>query len=247
MAIIITSGLISHIKGSVAGSTFQRSASGLTMRKKPIPVGRGTNAQSNQRNIVAQLNVSWNSLTDAQRLLWASFSDYTNGIGKTNRQNQSANTGKTQFIAVNAWLLLYGKSLLLSPTLVPPEAAILPLYNASYQSDNLGKTVGALDTTSQILVVQVSLPQSVGTNTNNTGFRTLVYSMVNGTTQDWSAEYLATFGVPLTIGKKYWVQLLVVNYLTGAISAKAKALITLITPAPSGIGSMIIDSTFIIA
>jgi hypothetical protein len=247
MAIIITSGLISHIKGSVAGSTFQRSASGLTMRKKPIPVGRGTNAQSTQRNIVAQLNVAWNQLTDAQRLLWATFSNYTNGIGKTNRQNQSANTGKTQFVAVNAWLLLYGKTLLASPTLVPPEASIIPYYNASFQSDNLGKTVGALDTTSQILVVQVSLPQSVGTNTNNTGFRTLVYSMVDGTTQDWSAEYLATFGVPLTYGKKYWVQLLVVNFITGAISAKAKALITLTTPAATGIGAMIIDSTFIIA
>lgn len=246
MAIIITSGLISHIKGSVAGSTFQRSASGLTMRKKPVPVGRGTNAQNNQRNIVAQLNVAWNQLTDAQRLLWASFSNYTNGIGKTNRQNSSANTGKTQFVAVNSWLLLYNKSLLITPTLVPPESSILPYYNASYESDDLGKTVGVLDTTSQILVVQVSLPQSVGTVTNNTGFRTLVYSMVDGDVQNWEAEYEATYGIPLVVGKKYWVQTFVVNYLTGAISAKAKALILLTAPTPSGIGSMIIESTFIV-
>jgi hypothetical protein len=246
MAIIVTSGLISHIKGSMAGSTFQRSASGLTMRKKPLPVGRGTNSQLNQRNIVAQLNVAWNLLTDAQRLLWASFSNYTNGQGKTNKQNTSANTGKTQFVAVNSWLLLYGKALLQVPTLVPPEAAISPLYNAAYESNNLGQTVGSLDTTSQILVVQVSLPQSVGTVTNNTGFRTLVYYMVDGNIQDWSAEYQATYGVPLTVGSKYWVQTFVVNFITGAISAKSKALIKYINPSSLGIGSMIIESTFIV-
>jgi len=246
MALIITSGLISHIKGSIAGSTFQRSASGLTMRKKPLPVGRGTNSQLNQRNIVAQLNVAWNQLTDSQRLQWSSFSNYTNGTGKTNKQNTSANTGKTQFVAVNSWLLLYGFNLLETPTLVPPEAAILPYYNAAYESDNLGKTVGSLDTTSQILVVQVSLPQSVGTVTNNTGFRTLVYSMVDGSVQDWEAEYQATFGVPLTFGKKYWVQTFVVNFITGAISAKAKALILLTEPTATGIGAMVVDSTFIV-
>lgn len=247
MALIITSGLISHIKGSVAGSTFQRSASGLTMRKKPLPVGRGTNSQQGQRNIIAQLNVAWNQLTDAQRLQWSSFANYTNGTGKTNKQNTSANTGKTQFVAVNSWLLLYGKNLLEVPTLVPPEAALPPLYNAAYESGNLGKTVGSLDTTTQILVVQVSLPQSVGTVTNNTGFRTMVYNMVDGDTQNWTAEYQATYGVPLTYGQKYWVQTLVVNFITGAISAKSKALITFINPATGGIGTMIIESTFIVA
>ncbi len=246
MAIIVTSGLVSHIRGSVAGSTFQRSASGLTMRKKPLPVGRGTNSQLNQRNIVAQLNVAWNQLNDGERLQWSSFSNYTNGIGKTNKQNQSANTGKTQFVAVNSWLLLYGKPLLQVPTLVPPESPISPYYSASYESGDLGQTVGELDTTSQILVVQISLPQSVGTVTNNTGFRTLVYSMVDGDLQNWEAEYQATYGVPLTYNKKYWVQTFVVNFITGAISAKSKALILLTMPMASGIGSMIIEDTFIV-
>lgn len=246
MAIVVTSGLISHIKGSVSGSTFQRSASGLTMRKKPLPVGKGTNSQLGQRNIIAQLNYQWNQLTDAQRLQWASFSNYTNGIGKTNKQNNSANTGKMQFVAVNSWLLIYGKPFLVTPTLVPPELQIVPYYTSASESDNLGKTVGALDTTQQILVVQVSLAQSVGTVTNNTGFRTIVYTMVDGTTQDWASEYQNTFGVPLTVGKKYWVQLLVVNFVTGAISAKARQLILLTAPVGSGIGSMIVGSTFIV-
>jgi len=246
MAIVTLSGLVSHIKGSIAGSTFQRSASGLTMRKKPIPVGRGTNAQINQRNIIAQLNFAWNNLTNAQRLSWASFSNYTNGIGKTNRQNNSANTGKTQFIAVNSWLLIYGKGVIFSPTIGPPLLQSVPCPPYYTISSNLGTTSASLDTTQEILVVQVSLPQSVGTNTNNTGFRTLVYTMVDGTTQDWSAAYLATFGVPLTIGSRYWIQLQVVNFITGAISPKAKALVLYATPTPLGIGSGAIGSSLIV-
>ena len=246
MALIQTGSIVTHIKGSVAGSTFQRSAAGLTMRKKPIPVGRGTNAQFNQRNIIAQLNTYWNVMSDAQRQLWSSFAVFTNGVGKTNKQNNSANTGKTQFFAVNSWLLLYGKAVVVTPSITIPEQQNIPCPPYFYKSDNLGKTSLSLDTSTQILVVQVSLPQSPSTNTANTGFRTLVYNMVDGDVQDWSAAYEATYGVPLTLGKKYWVQLQVVNFITGAISPKAKALILYTTTPSPGIGFMIIGSTFIV-
>ncbi len=247
MAIIQLSGLVSNIRGSVAGSTFQNSAGGLTMRKKPVPVGRGTNAQQAQRNIIAQLNFLWNSMTVAQRQQWSSFAIFTNGVGKTNRQRSSANTGKTQFMAVNSWLLIYSKFPVLSPTIITPNQQAIPCPPFFDQSDNLGKTTYDLDTATEILVTQVSLPQSVGTNTNNTGFRTLVYTQIDGTTQDWSAAYLAQFGINLELGRRYWIQLSVVNYITGAISPKAKALV-LYTATPSlGIGLMVIGSTFIVA
>ena len=246
MAIVQTGAVVTHIKGSVAGNTFQRSAAGLTMRSKPKPVGRGSNQQHNQRNIIAQLNFAWTNLTDAQRAVWSSFAVFTNGVGKTNKQNQSANTGKTQFFAVNSWLLIYGKPILSAPTIVTALQQNIPCPPYFTKSDNLGRTTLNLDTSTQILVVQVSLPQSVSTNTNNTGFRTMVYNMVNGDIQDWSAAYLKTFGLPLTLGKKYWIQLLVVDFTTGAISPKAKALVLYTSSPGGGIGFMIIDSTFII-
>ncbi len=246
MAIITTSGLISNIRGSIAGSTFQRSASGLTMRKKPLPIGRGSNAQNNQRTIIAQLNVEWNNLDNNVRTFWRSFSDYTNGVGFTNRRRSSANTGKTQFIAVNSWLLLYGLPVLRVPTLVPPLAPLQPYYDVNFESSNLGRTVGSLDTETQILVVQVSLAQSVGTNTANTGFRTLVYSMVDGDVQDWYSVYEATYGVPVISGYKYWVQTFIIDFITGAMSAKSKALITFTGGVGVGIGFMVIEDTFIV-
>lgn len=246
MAIIQTSALVSHIRGSIAGNTFQNSASGLTVRKKPLPVGKGSNPQALQRNNIARLTFLWENATPEERQQWSSFAVYTNGVGKTNRQRTSANTGKTQFMAVNSWLLIYGKDPIMSPTITPPLLQPVPCPPLYVESNNLGETTYNLDTSEEILVVQVSLPQSAGTNTNNTGFRTLVYGMVDGFTQDWEEAYFNTWGYNLTLGKRYWIQLIVVNFVTGAISPKGRQLVLYTEPEPTGIGTMIIGSTFIV-
>ena len=87
MAIIQTSGLITHIRGSIAGTTFQKGSAGLIARKKPTQVRSATTNQNAQRVLIARLNVEWENFNDLQRSIWSSFANYINGIGKTNRQN----------------------------------------------------------------------------------------------------------------------------------------------------------------
>lgn len=230
MAQVKLSGLVTSIKGSVGGTTFQSSGAGLTARNKPLPLKSKSNAQTTVRVLQAQLNTAWGDLTDAQRQTWASFSEFTNGSGKTHKRNNSANTGKMQFLTVNFWLLQYGKSILTTPSFALPLNPVIPcppLYN---ESDNLMNYDGTLDTSSQILVTRVSLPQSLSTKTANTGFRTLVYTQVDGSSQNWAAAYLATFGVSLVLGKKYWIEYRVVDFLTGAISAAARKLVKYVAP-----------------
>lgn len=225
MAQVKLSGLISDIKGSIGGTTFQRSGSGLTMRKKPLPLKAKTNAQTQVRILQSRLNFEWLELTDQQRDTWQSFADFTNGYGLSNRQNQSANTGKMQFLSVNFWILLYGKNLLTVPTFQQPLDPVIPCPPYYNYSDNLMNYDGTLDTSTQILVTRVSLPQSLATRTANTGFRTLVYSQVNGSQQNWATAYLNTYGVALVYGKKYWIELQVVDFTTGSISAPARKLV----------------------
>ncbi len=246
MAIIKTSGLINDIKGSINGTTFQRSASGLVMRSKPSSVGRGTNSQLNVRNLNAQLNFYWSNLTDSQRAVWASFANFTNGIGKTNNAVNSANTGKTQFFAVNFWLLQYGKPYLVTPSFVLPLEAFAPCPPFFTTSISLQNYVGTLDTTQQILVTRVSLPQQLATRTANTGFRTLVYEQVDGDTQSWFSAYEGVYGIQPVYGYKYWISLQVVNFVTGAISPESKQLVQYIDPGTLGIGTMTIGSTFVV-
>ncbi len=247
MAIIKTSGLINDIKGSINGTTFQRSAAGLTMRSKPSSVGRGSNAQLNVRNLNAQLNYYWSNLTDSEREVWASFANFTNGIGKTNNAVNSANTGKTQFFAVNFWLLQYGKPVLVTPTFVTPEASVTPCPPFYTRSDSLQNYVGTIDTSKHILVTRVSLPQSLATNTANTGFRTLVYPQSNGSVQSWFGAYEEVFGIQPILNYKYWIQLQVVNFITGAISPVSKQLVLYTSNPSGGIGTMIIGSSFIVS
>ena len=246
MAIIQTSALITHIKGSIAGTTFQRGQAGLIARKKPIQVRSATSMQNVQRLIIARLNNEWLNLNDLQRATWASFANYINGIGKTNRQNFSGQTGKTQFVAVNSWLLIYGKPLLVIPSFLPALPIIQPFFNSFFESNNLGKTVQSFDPTQQILVTQLSLAQSNGTYKSNTGYRTLIYTPVSGTVQNWLSEYINYFGVPLVYGKKYWVKLKVVNFVTGQMSADSEALIRYVNTLSGGIGLMGFGFNFII-
>jgi hypothetical protein len=248
MAIIKTSGLISDIRGSINGSTFQRSASGLVMRSKPVSVGRGTNSQNNIRNINSQLNFAWQNLSQAQRDLWGSYAIFLNGPGISHTGSKSANTGRTQFFGVNFWLLQYGKSILNVPTFTTALAPAIPCPPLFNQSDTLQNSSYNLNPAQEILVTRVSLPQSLATNTANTGFRTLVYTQVHGTIQNWLTAYFNTFGINLMPNKKYWVSYMVVNFITGAISAETKSLVLFTgTPTPPAIGTMVIGSTFIVS
>lgn len=241
MAVITLSGLISSIKGSVNGSTFQRSAAGTIVRNKPKSVGKGSFAQRNVRSITSTLNGAWRDLTDSQRNAWAYMSSFANGSNLTTKGNRSANTGKMQFLAVNFFLLQYGKSIVTDPSIGSTEAAFLPCPSDYQSSSNLMNYTGVLDTTEQVLITKVSLPQSNSTNTANTGMRTLVYSQVDGSQQDWSQAYFDTYGIVPPWNYKYWIELQVVNFVTGALSAPSRRLISY--TAPSTALGLVVDTT----
>jgi len=245
MAIITPSALISNIKGKIGGTVFQGSTQGISMRNKPTKLGVGSQSQQRIRQINAQLNYSWSTMTNDQRNVWSAFNTFVNGVGKSANQKITANSGRMQFMSVNFFCLLYGKSIIIAPTFTTPESINVPCPPLFTSSDTLMDYTVNLDTTTQILVTRVSLPQSNPTKTTNTGYRTLVYDQIDGLSQDWSDAYQKTFGINLIPGKYYWVSLQVVNFITGTVSPVAQQLVLL--NASGGIGSMIIGSTFIVS
>lgn len=247
MAIVQTSALISDIRGSINGTTFQRGNGGLIMRNKPLNVGRGSNAQQKIKDYNSILNNAWLSLSEVKRNVWAAFSNYTNGNGLTTNKVKSSNTGKAQFYTVNFWLLTYGKEILIQPTFNVPETIVIPCPPFYDRSTTLQNYVGNLDTTKQILITRVSLHQSISTKTSNTGFRTLVYTQVDGDTQDWTTAFTNVYGVPLIANKKYWISYQVLNFITGSISAISKSLVLYNPSTTGGIGFMEIGSTFVVS
>jgi len=244
MAIITPSALVSNIRGKINGSVFQGSTQGILMRNKPTKLGQGSQSQQNVRHINAQLNFAWTSFTNAERAVWQAFADYVNGIGITKRGKRSSNTGKLHFMAINFYCKLYGKPIITAPTFTTPPSIAIPCPPLFTQSPTLMNSTYSLDTTQEILITKISLPQSNPTRTTNTGFRTLVYTQVDGDTQDWATAYQNQYGISLIMEKYYWVSLQVVNFINGTISPEARQLIWL--HQGTGIGSMAIGSTFIV-
>jgi hypothetical protein len=84
MARIKLSGILSEISGSVSGMTFQNSLSGLTLRKKPIPLNPKSQSQLNQRNSLTYLQNLWFELSQVDRNKWIYFISWSNQSQKHN-------------------------------------------------------------------------------------------------------------------------------------------------------------------
>lgn len=62
-------GLAGTISGTVGGSTFSKDG---TLRNKPNPSNKQTQAQLNQRGLQTLISQAWRSITEANRLAWNS-------------------------------------------------------------------------------------------------------------------------------------------------------------------------------
>jgi len=101
---------ITDIAGSIGGTTIQRNRFGLTIRAKPLPLKSETPAQYNVRQKIAYLQYSWQRLSDAQRLQWDRFLDFS---GQTIRRDRSIKlSGQALFIKYNLYRLLCGLEVL---------------------------------------------------------------------------------------------------------------------------------------
>jgi hypothetical protein len=73
MARIIYGGLVTEIKGSMGGTTFQSNRYGFTVKNKANVSKSGTQDQALQKVRLQGLSRQWASLTDAERASWNSY------------------------------------------------------------------------------------------------------------------------------------------------------------------------------
>jgi len=114
MARITLSGLLTDIRGSVGGSTFQNSQAGLILRNKPHQLARNTLKQNSRAVILDRVQQAWNTIGFQNRNAWQVFA-------KSIRQRQVKNAGKFQsgqslFMRCNYFRLIYGDSIQDSPS-----------------------------------------------------------------------------------------------------------------------------------
>jgi hypothetical protein len=125
MARIIYTGIVTSINGSIAGTTFQRSAYGHTIKKKPTIVNPNRPKQQFSKAAMQAISGAWLTLTPAVRSAWAA---YALSFPVPSRLNPSAIlSGHALFNRINFIRLAAGDNIfttspsMVADTIAPPS------------------------------------------------------------------------------------------------------------------------------
>lgn len=112
MARIIYTALVESIRGSIAGTTFQRNRHGYTIKKKPNMVNPNTALQNSRKVIFSSVVRSWRDLTSGQRSNYETYASTYPQYAKNNPTSQLS--GYEVFVRYNCLRRLTGYSVLTS-------------------------------------------------------------------------------------------------------------------------------------
>lgn len=138
MARIIYGPIITDIKGSIGGMTFQKNGSGTIARLKPRKVMTNTQKQRDQQPRLKEVQRNWNELSLVNKVLWNDFAAINNKIGLDGQEKKL--TGYQWFLSINENRLLFDDSILSVPPIyeiVNPINSIELFYDGITMSVNL--------------------------------------------------------------------------------------------------------------
>lgn len=199
MARIKLGPLITDISGSIGMATIQRNRFGHSLRLKPLPKYSETPAQYVIRRHMITIQAAWQALTDAQRLQWDRFIDFS---GQTIRKDRSVHlSGHKLYLKYQLWRLMCGLSLLTTIVYAPMPAYVdfLGVTRPTEEEPKLRFT-DDVDHTSYFFIFKLSSPRHENQAFNARGLRWM--DVILGTTHvfDITTAYLAAFGVILEVG-----------------------------------------------
>ncbi len=73
MALAIFGTIVTDLVGKIGGNVFQRGGAGSIMRRKGLPTNPQTIPQMTVRSHMSDSSMSWDALTDAQRVEWSNL------------------------------------------------------------------------------------------------------------------------------------------------------------------------------
>lgn len=198
MARIKLGPVITDISGSIGGITFQRNKFGMTLREKPLPLNPFTSAQYVVRQHMQSIQISWQNLTDAQRLQWDRFLDFS---GQTINSNKSVKlSGHTLFIKYQMIRLMSGRPLLATFSYIPmPTVSPFDKFtvSGSFLYVNFSPTI---DSSEYFFLVRVSTPRIPNRVFSFRGLRVMEAFYQDGIQFAIYTPYIAAFGFVPSIG-----------------------------------------------
>jgi len=156
MARILYSGIVSEIRGSIAGTTFQQNASGKVVKARSNQQFSSSSLQSSCQNKLSAIVMKWRSLTVTQRTDWQGMAEAYPRTDKWGRVKTLS--GFQYYAAANRNLVTAGLSKIDSPnSYVAPMP--VPDYDPSVASDSFFlQFTESLNLTNHTLLVFASPP-----------------------------------------------------------------------------------------
>lgn len=250
MARIVFNSVISSIKGSIGGLTFQANASGNIARSRTRKSGRVTNKSMNALRYGIQLPASYRALTTTQKQAWILYAATYHKYDKPYRTTKLS--ALNWFVSLNFVVLSTGRPLLLTPPLrsFPP---VVPAFDVILTSDTIGIYLNSPVVTSDcFLVISASLPVSSTSVKRITNMLMLQITPFNGKdyyniTKLWMVRHGISWASAWDGNARHIiVKLQIWDALSGLRSSEVY-LNTAYPYAPNGIGYMVIGSTFVIS
>lgn len=193
MARIKLSPIVTQISGSIGGITIQRNKFGISMRQKPLPFKSQSSAQYVIRQHMITIQHAWQNLTDAQRLQWNRFLDFS---GQTINKDKSVKlSGHALYLKYQMFRLLAGYSLLTTIAYVPMPAQAV-VVGVTVAADSLQLEVSASQVhTTQFFLFFMTVPKLENQAPSRRGLRYMYIVPATHTVFQFKDSYKAAFGV----------------------------------------------------
>lgn len=211
--------LITEVKGSIGGQTFQSCRGGFILRNKPISPKNRSFSQSSIRSVNAKNGSSWRGLSQAERDSWNAVAPsypHTDKFG-----DPATLSGYELYMRANFYLALVGVTLLSSGALPdalwsPASVSITSSVAASemdlvWTGGNVGADMRAL--------IRLSPPLSAGRSYRKSDL-VIVLPITSGTSSplDLWSEVIKRYGVAPVAGQRFFASMQVVSTVTGNVS-----------------------------
>ncbi len=198
MARVKLSPLLTEISGSIGGMTIQRNRFGITLRQKPIPFYKFTPAQYNVRQKIITIQAAWQNLTDAERLQWNRFLDFS---GQTIKRDKSVKlSGHTLYIKYQLFRLMYDLSLLTTITYTPMPSFSIFNYIFHEFGDYTVSFDASVFHTSYFFLIKLTSPRHANKAYSAQGLRFMKVNVATGVNFSINTVYLAAFGALPAVG-----------------------------------------------
>jgi len=192
MASIKLSPLLQTIRGSIGGATFQRSRSGHTLRKKPLPLYSAKPNQLKCRAYMMQVHYAWQSLTQTQRNFWIRLNLYV--TSKSRRDYDIPLIAHELYLKYQFLRLLTGQSLLTSFKLVPMPAIPVSWYLYRLTTYFYFMLPVTIDSSALWFVLKLSYKRLATQNYNSSGIKHILIPVSSSNIYNFAAAYLSVFG-----------------------------------------------------